>query len=46
MATGERIKRWESKVVKDFGIEAIPYSVLIDQNGKIVAKGLRSDELV
>ncbi len=39
------LKRWESKVVKDFGIEAIPYSVLIDQNGKIVAKGLRSDEL-
>lgn len=39
------LKKWESKVVKDYSIEAIPYSVLIDQNGKIIAKGLKSEEL-
>lgn len=39
------LKKWESKAVLDFHIEAIPYSILIDRNGKIIAKGLRSDEL-
>ena len=39
------LKKWESRVVKDFHIEAIPYSVLIDREGKIIAKGLRKDEL-
>ena len=39
------LKKWESQVVKDFHIEAIPYSVLIDRDGKIIAKGLRKDEL-
>ena len=39
------LKKWESQVVKDFHIEAIPYSVLIDREGKIIAKGLRKDEL-
>lgn len=39
------LKKWESSAVKEFHIEAIPYSILIDRSGKIVAKGLRSDEL-
>ena len=39
------LKRWESQVVKDFHIEAIPYSILIDREGKIIVKGLRNDEL-
>jgi thiol-disulfide isomerase/thioredoxin len=39
------LKRWESKVVKEFHIEAIPYNVLIDREGKIIAKGIRSEEL-
>lgn len=39
------LKKWESQVVKDFHIEAIPYSILIDREGKIIAKGLRSNEL-
>lgn len=39
------LKRWESGVVKDFHIEAIPYSLLLDREGRIIAKGLRSDEL-
>jgi thiol-disulfide isomerase/thioredoxin len=39
------LKKWESKVVKDFYIEAIPYSLLIGRDGKIISKGLRSDEM-
>ncbi len=39
------LKKWESQVVKDFYIEAIPYSLLVDREGKIIAKGLRSDEI-
>jgi peroxiredoxin len=39
------LRRWESSVVKDYHIEAIPYSVLIDREGRIIAKGLRADEL-
>jgi thiol-disulfide isomerase/thioredoxin len=39
------LKRWESQVVKDFYIEAIPFNILIDRSGKIIAKGLRNDEL-
>ena len=32
-------------VVNDFNIEAIPYSILIDREGKIISKSLRSSEL-
>lgn len=39
------LKKWDSQVVKDFHIEAIPYSVLVDREGKIIAKGIRSSEL-
>ena len=39
------LKKWESQAVKDFHIEAIPYSILIDREGKIITKALRSDEL-
>ena len=39
------LKKWESTVVKEYNIEAIPYSVLVDREGKIIAKGLRSEDL-
>lgn len=39
------LKRWESSVVKVFHVEAIPYGILIDRQGKIVAKGIRTEEL-
>lgn len=39
------LKKWESKVVPDYGIESIPYSVLIDPSGKVIATKLRSAEL-
>ena len=39
------LKKWDSKPVMEYGIEEIPQTVLIDRNGKIVAKGLDMNEL-
>jgi thiol-disulfide isomerase/thioredoxin len=39
------LKGWNSEGAKVYGIMSIPYTLLIDQNGKILAKGLRSEEL-
>jgi thiol-disulfide isomerase/thioredoxin len=35
------LKRWDSKVVSLYNIEGIPYNVLIDPEGKIIAEDLR-----
>ncbi|GIV26921.1 MAG: thiol:disulfide interchange protein [Bacteroidia bacterium] len=39
------LKFWNSEVVQTFNVEAIPYTILIDKDGKIIAKGLRGEEL-
>nr|WP_320117158.1 TlpA disulfide reductase family protein [uncultured Marinifilum sp.] len=39
------LKYWNSEAAKMYGISGIPATVLIDQNGVIVAKNLRSAEL-
>ena len=36
---------WNSSVVKKFGVTGIPFTMLIDQEGKIVGKGLRGADL-
>lgn len=36
---------WQSSVVKQYNISGIPFTCLLDKNGKIVAKGLRGEEL-
>ncbi|WP_312186547.1 TlpA disulfide reductase family protein [Sphingobacterium sp.] len=36
---------WDSKVVKLYGIRGIPANYLIDPSGKILAKGLRGEDL-
>ena len=36
---------WQSTVVKQYNISGIPFTCLIDKEGKIVAKGLRGGEL-
>ena len=36
---------WSSSVVKQYGFKGIPFTVLIDKEGRIVAKGLRGPEL-
>jgi len=39
------LKYWKSAGAAAYGVTAIPYTVLIDQEGKIVAKKLRGDAL-
>ena len=39
------LKQWDSEVVKQYGIEGIPASFLLDKEGKILAKNLRGTEL-
>ncbi|MDQ3191410.1 MAG: AhpC/TSA family protein [Bacteroidota bacterium] len=36
---------WNSPVVKQYGFSGIPFTVLVDKEGKIIAKGLRGEEL-
>ncbi len=39
------LKGWESDVAKLYGVDAIPFTVLLDKEGKIIAKGLRGKNL-
>jgi len=39
------LKAWSSEVVLDYRIKGIPASVLVDPEGKILAKNLRGKEL-
>lgn len=40
------LKFWENEVSMKFRISAIPYSILIDPDGKIIAKNLRGPALI
>lgn len=42
---GSDLKGWQSIAAQTYGVNAIPYTVLIDQNGRILAKGLRGKQL-
>ena len=39
------LKMWESTAVKAYGFEGIPFNVLIDPQGKIIASSLRGQDL-
>jgi peroxiredoxin len=39
------VKYWQSMVVPLYNVSAIPYTVLLDKEGKIIAKNLRGDDL-
>ncbi len=39
------LKGWNSPLVAKYGIEGIPYTVLVNKEGQIVAKGLRGENL-
>ncbi len=39
------LKKWDSQIAKTYGVDAIPFSVLLDKEGKIIGKGLRGEEL-
>jgi peroxiredoxin len=40
------LKFWDSQVVPMYGIQGIPYNVLLDPNGVVVAENLRGEELI
>ncbi|MBS1647070.1 MAG: AhpC/TSA family protein [Bacteroidetes bacterium] len=39
------LKGWDNQAAKMYGIESIPFTMLLDKEGKVVAKGLRGAEL-
>lgn len=39
------LKGWKNEVAEMFGVRSIPFSILIDPNGLILAKGLHGDAL-
>jgi peroxiredoxin len=39
------LKFWDNAAAKQYGIQAIPQNLLIDPQGKIIAKNLRGEEL-
>lgn len=40
------LKKWNSAAAKLYGVNSIPHIVIIDQNGIIVEKNLRGEELI
>ena len=39
------LKAWKSEGVKSYAVATIPYTILIDSQGKIIARDLHGDEL-
>jgi peroxiredoxin len=39
------LKYWSSPVAKDYNLQELPYNLLIDGDGKIIAKNLHGEEL-
>lgn len=39
------LKFWDNEVAKQYGIRAIPQNLLLDPNGKIIARNIRGEEL-
>jgi thiol-disulfide isomerase/thioredoxin len=39
------LKGWDNQAAKMFGVDAIPFTILLDKEGKIIDKGLRGKEL-
>lgn len=38
-------KKWDSPVVKKYGLSYLPYNFLIDPGGKVIAKGMSGPEM-
>ncbi|HLX93338.1 MAG TPA: TlpA disulfide reductase family protein [Puia sp.] len=39
------LKGWKNSVAEEYGVQGIPMNFLVDEGGKIVAKGLRGSDL-
>ncbi len=42
---GSDLLKWNSSVVKQYSIDGIPFTVLVDKDGKIIGKSLRGKQL-
>lgn len=40
------LKGWDNEVASEFGVKSIPFSILVDPSGKIIAKDLRGEDLI
>lgn len=39
------LRGWQNSAAQMFGVQSIPFTVVVDTNGKILKKGLRGKEL-
>lgn len=39
------LKYWDNAIVKVYGVQGVPQNFLIDPNGRIIARGLRGEDL-
>jgi len=39
------LKGWQNEVAQTFGVRSIPHTILLDQEGRILARGLRGEAL-
>ena len=39
------LKYWDNEVAKTFNIDSSPHTIVIDQKGKILRRGLRGEQL-
>ncbi|HEY3390826.1 MAG TPA: cytochrome C biogenesis protein, partial [Prolixibacteraceae bacterium] len=39
------LKFWQSEAALKYGVQGIPFTLLLDKDGKIIAKNLRGEEL-
>ena len=39
------LKGWDNAIAKHFNVNSIPHTVVVDQNGKILKRGLRGEKL-
>ncbi len=39
------LNHWQDEIVRAYGVTSIPYSFLLDENGKVIAKKLKGEEL-
>ena len=39
------LKYWNSQAVETFGFQGIPFNVLVDTSGKVIAESLRGEDL-
>lgn len=39
------LQGWNNSAAKKYGIQAIPFTIIVDNTGKVIAAGLRGDDL-